>query len=52
MGPSGGALVDLRRSAAGVGLLRGLLGDGGGAYASPFVILSGAKELLSAAGAA
>ena len=30
----------------------GALGDGGGACASPFVILSGAKDLLSAAGAA
>ena len=30
----------------------GALGDGGEACASPFVILSGAKELLSAAGAA
>ena len=30
----------------------GALGDGGGACASPFVILSGAKDLLSSAGAA
>ena len=29
----------------------GALGDGGGACAFPFVILSGAKDLLSAAGA-